>query len=184
LRDQCGQHGRSAACQSRPDKRRASAHRFRPLGGRAGGHRPPIQAAAGHPPDPRRGESGRGGGSATAAADAHPLNISAPFSARPIAAALLMVRLLLGGLAGYALLPIGALPNVNYPTLQVTAQLPGADSQTMASSVATPLETQFGQIPGLAQMTSSSALGYTQITLQFDLSRQIDGCVSDTLSAI
>ncbi|TMJ25367.1 MAG: acriflavine resistance protein B, partial [Alphaproteobacteria bacterium] len=112
------------------------------------------------------------------------MNISAPFIARPIATALLMVGLLLGGLAAYPLLPIGALPNVNYPTLQVTAQLPGADPQTMASSVATPLETQFGQIPGLTQMTSSSALGYTQITLQFDLSRGIDGCVSDTLSAI
>jgi len=112
------------------------------------------------------------------------MNISAPFIARPIATALLMVGLLLGGLAAYRLLPIAALPNVSYPTLQVTAQLPGADPQTMASSVATPLETQFGQIPGLTQMTSSSALGYTQITLQFDLSRGIDGCVSDTLSAI
>jgi hydrophobe/amphiphile efflux-1 (HAE1) family protein len=112
------------------------------------------------------------------------MNISAPFIARPIATALLMVGLLLGGLAAYPLLPIAALPNVNYPTLQVTAQLPGADPQTMASSVATPLETQFGQIPGLTQMTSSSALGYTQITLQFDLSRALDGAVSDTLSAI
>jgi multidrug efflux pump subunit AcrB len=112
------------------------------------------------------------------------MNISAPFIARPIATALLMVGLLLGGLAAYPLLPIAALPSVNYPTLQITAQLPGADAQTMASSVATPLETQFGQIPGLTQMTSSSALGYTQITLQFDLSRQIDGCVADALSAI
>src|SRR5437588_4890444 len=112
------------------------------------------------------------------------MNISAPFIARPIATALLMVGLLLGGLAAYPLLPIGALPNVNYPTLQVTAQLPGADPQTMASSVATQLETQFGQIPGLILVTSSSSLGYTQITLQFDLSRGIDGCVSDTLSAI
>jgi len=112
------------------------------------------------------------------------MNISAPFIARPIATALLMVGLLLGGLAAYPLLPVAALPSVNYPTLQVTAQLPGADPQTMASSVATPLETQFGQIPGLTQMTSASALGYTQITLQFDLSRQIDGAVSDTLSAI
>src|SRR5213082_292440 len=95
-----------------------------------------------------------------------------------------MVGLLLGGLAAYPLLPVGALPNVNYPTLQVTAQLPGADPETMASSVATPLETQFGQIPGLTQMTSSSALGYVQITLQFDLSRALDGCEADTLSAI
>ena len=112
------------------------------------------------------------------------MNISAPFIQRPIATALLMVGLLVGGLVAYPLLPVAALPNVNYPTLTVTAQLPGADPQTMASSVATPLELQFGQIPGLTQMTSSSALGYTQITLQFDLSRQIDGTVSDTLSAI
>jgi hydrophobe/amphiphile efflux-1 (HAE1) family protein len=112
------------------------------------------------------------------------MNISAPFIHRPIATALLMVGLLVGGLVAYPLLPVAALPNVNYPTLQVTAQLPGADPQTMASSVATPLELQFGQIPGLTQMTSASALGYTQITLQFDLNRQIDGTVSDTLSAI
>jgi hydrophobe/amphiphile efflux-1 (HAE1) family protein len=112
------------------------------------------------------------------------MNISAPFIRRPIATALLMVGLLVGGLVSYPLLPVAALPSVNYPTLQVTAQLPGADPQTMASSVATPLELQFGEIPGLAQMTSASALGYTQITLQFDLNRQIDGTVSDTLSAI
>jgi hydrophobe/amphiphile efflux-1 (HAE1) family protein len=112
------------------------------------------------------------------------MNISAPFIERPIATALLMVGLLAGGLVAYPLLPVAALPNVNYPTLTVTAQLPGADPQTMASSVATPLEEQFGEIPGLAQMTSSSALGYTQVTLQFDLSRAIDGAVSDTLSAI
>jgi HAE1 family hydrophobic/amphiphilic exporter-1 len=112
------------------------------------------------------------------------MNISAPFIHRPIATALLMVGLLVGGLVSYPLLPVAALPNVNYPTLQVTAQLPGADPQTMASSVATPLELQFGEIPGLAQMTSASALGYTQITLQFNLNRQIDGTVSDALSAI
>jgi hydrophobe/amphiphile efflux-1 (HAE1) family protein len=112
------------------------------------------------------------------------MNISAPFIQRPIATALLMVGLLVGGLVAYPLLPVAALPNVNYPTLTITAQLPGADPQTMASSVATPLEEQFGQIPGLTQMTSSSALGYTQVTLQFDLSRGIDGAVSDTLSAI
>jgi len=112
------------------------------------------------------------------------MNISAPFIHRPIATALLMVGLLVGGLVAYPLLPVAALPSVNYPTLQITAQLPGADPQTMASSVATPLELQFGEIPGLTQMTSASALGYTQITLQFDLNRQIDGTVSDTLSAI
>jgi HAE1 family hydrophobic/amphiphilic exporter-1 len=112
------------------------------------------------------------------------VNISAPFIQRPIATALLMVGLLVGGLIAYPLLPVAALPNVNYPTLAITAQLPGADPQTMGSSVASPLELQFGEIPGVTQMTSASALGYTQITLQFDLSRQIDGAVSDTLSAI
>lgn len=112
------------------------------------------------------------------------MNISAPFIRRPIATALLMVGLLAAGLIAYPLLPVAALPNVNYPTLTVTAQLPGADPQTMASSVASPLELQFGEIPGLTQMTSASALGYTQVTLQFDLNRQIDGAVSDTLSAI
>jgi HAE1 family hydrophobic/amphiphilic exporter-1 len=112
------------------------------------------------------------------------MNISAPFIYRPIATALLMVALLVGGLVAYPLLPVAALPNVNYPTLTVTAQLPGADPQTMASTVASPLELQFGEIPGLTQMTSASALGYTQITLQFELNRQIDGAVSDTLSAI
>src|SRR4029077_2084782 len=84
----------------------------------------------------------------------------------------------------YPLLPVGALPNVNYPTISVTAQLPGADPQTMASSVATPLEEQFGQIPGVTQMTSSSALGFTSITLQFELSRDIEGAATDTLAAI
>jgi HAE1 family hydrophobic/amphiphilic exporter-1 len=112
------------------------------------------------------------------------MNISAPFIQRPIATALLMVGLLAGGLIAYPLLPVASLPNVNYPTLSVTAQLPGADPQTMASTVASPLELQFGQIAGLTQMTSSSALGYTQVTLQFELSRQIEGAVSDTLSAI
>src|SRR3954452_20122326 len=112
------------------------------------------------------------------------MNISAPFIRRPIATALLMVALLVGGLVSYPLLPVASLPNVNYPTLTITAQMPGADPQTMASSVETPLELQFGEIPGLTQMTSASALGYTQITLQFDLNRQIDGTVSDTLWAI
>ena len=112
------------------------------------------------------------------------MNISAPFIRRPIATILLMVGLLVGGLIAYPLLPVAALPNVNYPTLTVTTQLPGADPQTMASSVASPLELQFGQIPGVTQMTSASALGYAQITLQFELDRPIDGAVSDTLSAI
>jgi hydrophobe/amphiphile efflux-1 (HAE1) family protein len=112
------------------------------------------------------------------------MNISAPFIQRPIATALMMVGLLVGGLVAYPLMPVASLPNVNYPTVTVTAQLPGADPRTMGSTVASPLELQFGEIPGLTQMTSASAVGYTQITLQFDLSRNIDGAVSDTLSAI
>lgn len=112
------------------------------------------------------------------------MNLSAPFIARPVATILLMVALLVAGLVCYRLLPVAALPNVSYPTLQVSAQLPGASPQTVASSVTTPLETQFGQIPGLAQMTSSSALGFTQISLQFDLSRTVDSAQSDVLAAI
>jgi hydrophobe/amphiphile efflux-1 (HAE1) family protein len=112
------------------------------------------------------------------------MNISAPFIQRPIATALIMVGLLAGGLVAYPLLPVASLPNVNYPTVTVTAQLPGADPETMGATVASPLELQFGEIPGLTQMTSASAVGYTQITLQFDLNRNIDGAVSDTLSAI
>jgi hydrophobe/amphiphile efflux-1 (HAE1) family protein len=112
------------------------------------------------------------------------MNISAPFINRPIATALTMLGLLVGGLVAYPLMPVAALPNVNYPTVTVTAQLPGADPQTIAETVTSPLELQFGEIPGLTQMTSSSALGYAQVTLQFELSRNIDGAVSDTLSAI
>jgi len=112
------------------------------------------------------------------------MNISAPFIKRPIATALLMVGLLLAGLVSYPLLPVASLPNVNYPTIQVTAQLPGADPETMASSVATPLEQQFSQIPGVIQLTSISALGFTQVSVQFELSRAIDGAATDVLSAI
>jgi hydrophobe/amphiphile efflux-1 (HAE1) family protein len=112
------------------------------------------------------------------------MNLSAPFIQRPIATTLLMVAIVLLGIIGYELLPVAALPEVDSPTIQVTAQLPGADPQTMASSVATPLERQFGQIPGLAQMTSSSALGYTQITLQFSRDRTIDSAAQDVQAAI
>jgi HAE1 family hydrophobic/amphiphilic exporter-1 len=112
------------------------------------------------------------------------VNLSAAFIHRPIATVLLMAGLFLCGLVTYRLLPVAPLPEVNYPTLQVTAQLPGADPQTMASSVATPLEQQFSQIPGLTQMTSSSAVGYTEVSLQFGLSRTVDGAEADALTAI
>ena len=112
------------------------------------------------------------------------MNLSAPFILRPIATALLMTGLLLCGLATYPLLPVGALPNVNYPTIQISAQLPGADPQTVASSIATPLEQQLSQIPGITQLTSSSALGVAQLTVQFELSRTVDSAATDVLAAI
>ena len=112
------------------------------------------------------------------------MNISAVFIHRPIGTILLMFGLLLCGLVTYPLLPVASLPNVNFPTVQVTAQLPGADPQTMASSVATPLEQQFSQIPGLTQLTSSSALGYTQLSVQFNLSRDVGSAAEDVLAAI
>jgi HAE1 family hydrophobic/amphiphilic exporter-1 len=112
------------------------------------------------------------------------VNLSATFIHRPIATVLLMAGLLLCGLVSYRLLPVGALPNVNYPTIQVTAQLPGADPQTMASSVATPLEQQLSQIPGLTQLTSASGLGYTQLSVQFELTRSVSGAAGDVLDAI
>src|SRR4030088_3688084 len=109
------------------------------------------------------------------------MNFSPPFIRRPTATILLMVGLLLCGLATYPLLPVAALPNVNYPTILITAQLPGADPQTMASTVATPLEQQLSQIPGVTQLTSSSALGFTQLTVQFVLSRTVDSAATDVL---
>jgi hydrophobe/amphiphile efflux-1 (HAE1) family protein len=112
------------------------------------------------------------------------VNISAVFIGKPIGTGLLMVAILLLGLIGYELLPVAALPEVDSPTIQVTAQLPGADAQTVAATVATPLERQFGEITGLTQMTSSSAVGYTQITLQFDRSRAVDSAAQDVQAAI
>ena len=112
------------------------------------------------------------------------MNLSAGFIRRPIATSLLMVAVVVLGLIAYVQLPVAALPNVSFPTIQVSAQLPGADPTTTASSVATPLERQFGQIPGLAQMTSSSGSGFTQITLQFDRSRTIASAATDVQAAI
>src|ERR1700756_3809361 len=101
------------------------------------------------------------------------MNISRPFIARPIATSLLMAAILLVGAAAYPLLPVAPLPQVDFPTIQVSAQLPGASPETMASAVTQPLERQFAQINAVSQMTSSSTLGNTSITLQFDLSRDI-----------
>jgi hydrophobe/amphiphile efflux-1 (HAE1) family protein len=112
------------------------------------------------------------------------LNISETFIRRPIATSLLMLGILVFGSATYKLLPVSALPTVDFPTIVVTAQLPGASPDTMASSVATPLEQQFASIPGLAQMTSTSGQGATSITLQFDLNRNIDAAAQDVQTAI
>jgi HAE1 family hydrophobic/amphiphilic exporter-1 len=112
------------------------------------------------------------------------VNISAPFVRRPIATSLLMGGILLIGLVVFPMLPVAPLPQVDFPTIQVSVTLPGAGPETMATSVATPLETQFAQISGLTQMTSANLLGSTVITLQFDLDRNIDAAAQDVQSAI
>src|SRR5258708_4721687 len=112
------------------------------------------------------------------------MSISTRFIERPIATSLLMAAILLLGAAAYPLLPVAPLPEVDFPTIQVTTQLPGASPETMASSVTQPLERQFGEIPGVTQMTSSSTLGNSAITIQFDLSRNIDGAAQDVQTAI
>ncbi|MGB6637535.1 MAG: efflux RND transporter permease subunit [Bradyrhizobium sp.] len=110
--------------------------------------------------------------------------ISAPFIRYPIGTSLMMAGILFVGLVAYPLLPVAPLPQVDVPTIQITAQLPGASPETMASSVAQPLERQFAQIPGIAQMTSTSYLGTATITIQFDLNRNIDGAANDVLAGI
>ena len=112
------------------------------------------------------------------------MNISEVFIRRPIATTLLLAGIFIFGIVGYELLPVAALPEIDFPTIVVTAQLPGASPDTMAATVATPLEGQFTAIPGLASMSSTSGLGQTTITLQFDLSRSIDGAASDVQTAI
>ena len=112
------------------------------------------------------------------------MNISEPFIRRPTATTLLVVAITLAGAAAYRLLPVSPLPEVEFPTISVSAGLPGASPETMASSVATPLERQFGRIAAVTEMTSSSALGTTSVTLQFDLTRDIDSAARDVQAAI
>ncbi|HLJ00918.1 MAG TPA: efflux RND transporter permease subunit, partial [Bradyrhizobium sp.] len=112
------------------------------------------------------------------------MNLSAAFIHRPIATALLMVGLLLLGGVAYFLLPVAPLPQVEFPTIQVTTQLPGTSPETMASSIATPLERQFAQISGVAQLTSVNGIGISVITIQFELSRNIDAAAQDVQAAI
>ena len=111
-------------------------------------------------------------------------SISSPFIRYPIGTSLLMAGILFVGLVAYPLLPVAPLPQIDFPTIQVSASLPGGSPETMASSVAQPLERQFAQIPGIAQMTSTSSLGSTSVTIQFDLDRKIDAAASDVQAAI
>jgi multidrug efflux pump len=112
------------------------------------------------------------------------MSVSSPFIQRPIATSLLGVAVMLGGILGYLWLPVSSLPQVDFPTIQVTTQLPGASPDVMASLVTAPLERNFGQIPSLQLMTSSSSFGISQITLQFDLNRDIDSAAQDVQAAI
>ena len=112
------------------------------------------------------------------------MNISAPFIHRPVATTLLTVAIALAGAVAFEVLPVAPLPEVDFPTISVSANLPGASAQIMASSVATPLERQFGHIAGVTEMTSASSLGSTSVTIQFDLSRDIDGAARDVEAAI
>jgi multidrug efflux pump len=112
------------------------------------------------------------------------MNISAPFIKRPVATTLLTVAVFLAGAVAFEVLPVAPLPEVDFPTISVSASLPGGSADIMASSVATPLERQFGHIAGVTEMTSASTLGSTSVTIQFDLSRDIDGAARDVESAI
>jgi hydrophobic/amphiphilic exporter-1 (mainly G- bacteria), HAE1 family len=111
-------------------------------------------------------------------------SISSPFIRYPIGTSLMMAGILFVGMVAYPLLPVAPLPQIDFPTIQVSATLPGGSPETMASSVAQPLERQLAQIPGIAQMTSTSSLGSTAVTIQFDLNRNIDGAANDIQAAI
>src|SRR5512137_2050653 len=112
------------------------------------------------------------------------MNISAPFIRRPVATSLLALGVLIAGILAYTRLPVAPIPQVDFPTISIGAGFPGASPETMASAVATPLERQFGRIAGVTQMTSSSQLGSSNITLQFDLNRDINAAARDVQAAI
>src|SRR2546429_2378814 len=112
------------------------------------------------------------------------MSVSEPFIRRPIATSLLGIALMIGGALGYWALPVSALPQVDFPTVQVTTQLPGASPDVIASLITAPLERQLGQIPSLPSMQSTSSFGVSQISLQFDLTRDIDGATQDVQAAI
>jgi multidrug efflux pump len=133
---------------------------------------------------PRKADRHPAGHPAGVGAPGKPVNFSAPFIQRPIATTLLTAALVLSGASAFRVLPVSPLPQVDFPTISVSASLPGASPEIMASSVATPLERQFGRIAAVTEMTSQSTLGQVSITLQFDLSRSIDAATRDVESAI
>src|SRR5512143_3094123 len=112
------------------------------------------------------------------------MNIAEPFIRRPVATTLLVVSILIFGIMGYRLLPVSDLPSVDFPTIQVNASLPGANPDTMAAAVATPIEKELSTIAGIDSMSSSSSQGWTQITVQFVLDRDIDAAAQDVQSAL
>src|SRR5260221_1256354 len=112
------------------------------------------------------------------------MNISKPFIERPVATALLTIAVVLAGAMAFGTLPVSPLPQVDFPTIAVSASLPGASPETMAATVATPLERALGRIAGVTEMTSSSSLGNARVVLQFDLARDIDGAARDVQAAI
>src|SRR5271156_5384716 len=112
------------------------------------------------------------------------MNVSAPFIHRPVATTLLTIAIAIAGAIAFQVLPVSPLPQVDFPTISISASLPGASAEIMASSVATPLERQFGHIAGVTEMTSNSSLGSTSVTIQFDLSRNIDGAAREVEAAI
>ena len=112
------------------------------------------------------------------------MNVSTPFIVRPVATTLLTLGVALAGAVAFNLLPVSPLPQVDFPTISVQASLPGASPETMAATVATPLERSLGRIAGITEMTSASSLGSTRITIQFDLDRDIDGAARDVQAAI
>ena len=112
------------------------------------------------------------------------MSLSSPFVHKPVGTTLLTVAIVLAGAIGYFMLPVSPLPQIDFPTISVSAGLPGASPETMASAVATPLERQFGRIAGITEMTSASSLGTTSITMQFDLDRDINAAARDVQAAI
>ena len=169
---QGGQQGRSG--QGRPGQGRRTPRQARTRRGRS---KRTDRAGAGTAANSQAGLRNRSHEDAT-------MSVSEPFIRRPIATSLLGIALLIGGALGYWALPVSALPQVDFPTVQVTTQLPGASPDVVASLITAPLERQLGQIPSLSSMQSTSSFGVSQISLQFDLNRDIDGATQDVQAAI